>query len=110
LVVRNKNSKGKTQKCTQNILKAIIEKLGSMILSILTSYYIWMMMNQERESAGKEWTLLVLVEVDDAEEAEHKTKDSTILKTLFRTWPLSGINLGDEVVVAILLMTKGMRE
>jgi len=66
-------------------------------------------MNQERESAGKEWTLLVLVVVDDAEEEEHKTKDSTILKTLFRTWPLSGINLGDEVVVvAILLMRKGM--
>lgn len=68
-------------------------------------------MNQERRSAGKEWTLLVLVEVDDAEEEEHKRKDSTILKTLFKTWPLSGINLGDEVVVAILLlMRKGMRE
>ena len=80
-----------------------------MILSILTSYYEWMIMNQERESAGKEWTLLVLVVVDDAEEEEHKTKDSTILKTLFRTWPLSGINLDDEVVVvAILLMRKGM--
>lgn len=77
-------------------------------------------MNQERDAAAgnteeEEWDLVGSWELRGdvgGAEAEHckcKTQENSILKTLLRTWPRSGINRGAaELCVAMLIGEKGI--